>query len=453
MTNVITVPIEDVMNHPNNIRRDLGDLTELAASIRTLGLLQLPTVIPARGEKGKYYTLIGNRRLAAAKEAGLKEISCVLRADLADEISQVKFMFHENMERNDLDPYDQGFAYQMMLDLGESVQDIAKDTGFSEPTIRNRLKLVQLDEQLYRESREKYNYSLEDYESLSRLSDIETQNLVLSKAHGKGQLPSLVSQYMREKEEKDVFGKAESTLEQLGLKKLTAEDDDSWLMLNCVYNAQAKDNAILLAMAEKGDAFISTKYCIKIFRRKTDADRAFLAKEDEMKRKVKEANEKLTGLQTSLVSVVKKYLDDIFAKKVHLLSKKEEDELIKKAWSLLFSIGGNVSADQLGMYFSNLAFIPDEEAEEVYKKLHSLSTLEQMLLASFQSLSKHSCFLHRTGEKKAETLEKWKSLTDILNQGYGFIFADEAVEAFVNGTSPCFLLNDEAVEPNTAEVA
>ncbi|MBO6269431.1 MAG: ParB N-terminal domain-containing protein [Clostridium sp.] len=77
------LPIENLLPHPLNPRKDLGDLTELADSIRAQGVLQNLTVVPEPLEgPDKYRILIGHRRHAAAKLAGLTELPC---SDCLDE--------------------------------------------------------------------------------------------------------------------------------------------------------------------------------------------------------------------------------------------------------------------------------------------------------------------------------------------------------------------------------
>ena len=80
---------------------DLGDLTELAESIRVNGVLQNLTVVPADGKApGKYYVVIGNRRLEASMIAGVMELPCVV-SDM-DQKTQVATMLEENMQSADL---------------------------------------------------------------------------------------------------------------------------------------------------------------------------------------------------------------------------------------------------------------------------------------------------------------------------------------------------------------
>ena len=76
---VIELPVEQLHSHPQNPRKELGDLSELADSIKEIGIQQNLTVIPYVDEKGNevddHFTVImGHRRLAAAKQAGLATV-------------------------------------------------------------------------------------------------------------------------------------------------------------------------------------------------------------------------------------------------------------------------------------------------------------------------------------------------------------------------------------------
>ena len=67
---IVTIGLEHIHPHPDNPRKDLGDLTELAESIKKNGIMQNLTVIPKEGEPGEYITIIGHRRSAAALSTG-----------------------------------------------------------------------------------------------------------------------------------------------------------------------------------------------------------------------------------------------------------------------------------------------------------------------------------------------------------------------------------------------
>lgn len=203
---LVYLPIRSIYPHPDNPRRDVGDVAELADSIKANGILQNLTVIPghfmsedeyvrmavAEGatksaarvsytpkdwfEPTGYTVIIGHRRLAAAKKAGLAELPCIIREMTPQE--QVKTMLMENIQRSDLTVYEQAQGFQMMLDMGETVESIAKDSGFSQSTVRRRVKLLDLDAEKFRKS-ENRGATLQDYMELDKIEDPELKNRAL----------------------------------------------------------------------------------------------------------------------------------------------------------------------------------------------------------------------------------------------------------------------------------
>lgn len=183
------IEISKIHPHYNNPRKELGDLTELAESIKKTGILQNLTVVPwfssttkaaavdpeTQAEMG-YIAVIGHRRLAAAKLAGLKEVPCVISNMSYNE--QIATMLLENMQRNDLTLYEQAEGFQMMLDLGETVGDISEKTGLSKTTVRRRVKLLELDKDKFRKSIDR-GATLNDYIELEKIEAIDLKNKVL----------------------------------------------------------------------------------------------------------------------------------------------------------------------------------------------------------------------------------------------------------------------------------
>ena len=123
MNEITMIPVDQLIHHPHNPRLDLGDLTELTESIRSQGVLQNLTVVPEAEFPGDdhYLVVIGNRRMEAAKLAGLAEVPCVI-SDM-DFNTQIATMLTENMHRTDLTLYEQAQGIQMMMDLGLSQAD------------------------------------------------------------------------------------------------------------------------------------------------------------------------------------------------------------------------------------------------------------------------------------------------------------------------------------------
>ena len=174
------LPVDSIIPHIDNPRKELGDLNELAESIKAKGIMQNLTVVPcpARGE-GTYVVIIGHRRLAAAKLAGLSEVPCVVTEMSHEE--QVATMLLENIQRQDLTPYEQAQGFQMMMDFGETVNTISEKTGFSKSTVRRRLEMAKLDQGKLEKKCKTHQITLFEIDKLSEIEDLEERNKVLDK--------------------------------------------------------------------------------------------------------------------------------------------------------------------------------------------------------------------------------------------------------------------------------
>ena len=190
MNEIVMIPVDQLMHHPQNPRLDLGDLTELAESIKANGVMQNLTVVPADraeffsqgekvGEEKTYFVVIGNRRMEAAKIAGLAELPCVI-SDM-DHKTQVATMLMENMQRQDLTVYEQAQGFQMMMDLGYSSKEIGEKTGFSEKTVKDRIKFTKFNQKNF-EKAVQQGATLMDLIEISKLESKSDQNEVMKHA-------------------------------------------------------------------------------------------------------------------------------------------------------------------------------------------------------------------------------------------------------------------------------
>lgn len=163
--------------HPENPRKNLGNLTELAESIKANGIMQNLTVVPK--DDGRYMAVIGHRRLAAAKLAGLETVPCAV-VDM-DRKTQLSTMLLENMQRSELSYIEQADGFQLMLDLGETVESISEMSGFCKDTVKHRLEIAKLDKDNILDS----DLTLEDFAYLEKISDIGVRNtLIKNNKHG-----------------------------------------------------------------------------------------------------------------------------------------------------------------------------------------------------------------------------------------------------------------------------
>ena len=199
-TAVVDLPLKYLLHHPDNPRKDLGDLTELTESIRANGVYQNLTIVPANRNvefyfqggtaddlkefifetfgAGAFYVMIGNRRFEAAKAAGLEEIPCRIEVGLS-QAEEVAIMLEENMQRNDLTILEQAYGFQQLIDLGESVESVAEKTGFSEATVYHRVNIAKLDKETVENAMSKRQITLSQFQKLEQVEDIEARNNIL----------------------------------------------------------------------------------------------------------------------------------------------------------------------------------------------------------------------------------------------------------------------------------
>ena len=220
--NIVNLPIDILINHPDNPRKDFGDLTELAESIKAKGVLQNLTVVPdvrrVDGELVKnYLVVIGNRRRAAAELAGLTELPCVI-ADMTEK-EQYETMMLENLQREDLTVYEQAMGFQTLFDFGDSVETISEKTGFSQSTIRRRLKIAELDKNTLKTVSAR-PLSLMDFEKLSEIKDLDKRNEVL-KHIGTNNFNSQLSFALNTQKEQEQQNQWREILGGYNLKELT----------------------------------------------------------------------------------------------------------------------------------------------------------------------------------------------------------------------------------------
>lgn len=161
----VAIAIELLHPHPANPRKDLGDLDELAESIRAHGVRQNLLVVPDPDDAAAYRIVIGHRRTAAARLAGLATLPAILDTALTP-TEQLELMLLENLQRTNLTAIEEADGYQGLLDLGLDEAAIAKNIGRSRATVASRLRLVQLPEKA-REAVGAHQATLEDAELLA----------------------------------------------------------------------------------------------------------------------------------------------------------------------------------------------------------------------------------------------------------------------------------------------
>lgn len=128
-------------------RFDATELEELAASIREHGIIQ-PLVVSPAGD-GQYTLIAGERRLEAARKAGLHVVPIILRQ--ASDLQLLELALIENVQRADLNPLEEAEAYHhLQSDFGLSHEEIAMQVGKSRVAVTNTLRLLNLPDSVKR---------------------------------------------------------------------------------------------------------------------------------------------------------------------------------------------------------------------------------------------------------------------------------------------------------------
>jgi ParB family transcriptional regulator, chromosome partitioning protein len=139
---LLEAPIDAIDANPSQPRRafDPETLDELATSIEQIGVLQ-PLVVRPAGER--YELVAGERRLRAAKKAGLTTVPVVVVE--TDARGSLERALVENLHRDDLNPIEEAAAYKALIDEGGLTQDeLGKRLGRNRVTISNSLRLLEL---------------------------------------------------------------------------------------------------------------------------------------------------------------------------------------------------------------------------------------------------------------------------------------------------------------------
>lgn len=140
------IPISAIRPNAHQPRRSFGEegIRELAASIREVGILQ-PLVI--RSTETGFELIAGERRLRAAREAGLDRVPVLIRQ--AESSESMELALVENLQREDLNPLETATAYAALMDsLGLTKEQLANRLGKSRAAVTNTLRLAQLPEEV-----------------------------------------------------------------------------------------------------------------------------------------------------------------------------------------------------------------------------------------------------------------------------------------------------------------
>lgn len=438
---IVGISTQDIYQHPDNPRKDLGDLSELADSIAKKGIMQNLTVIPGHWDEDRtwhedgYTLIIGHRRFAAAKLAGVKELPCIV-ADNMDKKDQVSIMLEENMQRADLTIWEQANGFQMMLDLGDTEEQIAEKSGFSKTTVRRRLNIAKLDQNILREkeTNDSFQLSLKDLYELEKVEDIATRNKILKEASSSRDIvwraQSAVSEAARKKREAAII----KLLDEAGIEKAAKYEQERYSGKWDVVKEYSLDKDVPKSLGipkkEKGKLYYGRYYSsihvIKAAEKKKETAEERARKEIEShKKQIKEIIKEMNKRKHEFIS-------NILSGKIAPI--KDIAELREEIWFAMMKMNTYMSPSGMRRFFTEKEDYncTPEEKEEAAKKVSGLSMEHQMMLVMSYGLDNmnevYDYYLHHN----AERCEKIKAAYAVLER-YGWSFTEEESK-ILNGT-------------------
>ena len=192
---ILYLRTDELQPHPVQPRTvfDETALAELAESIRGYGILN-PLTVRRRG--GRYELVAGERRLRAAKMAGLREVPCVLMDVSMEDAGLIALI--ENLQRRDLDFLEEANGIRQLIRMfGMSQEEAARRLGKSQSAVANKLRLLKLPEDVLETLRSR-GLSERHARALLRLNDDDSRRAALERIIAKNMTVAAAESYIEE---------------------------------------------------------------------------------------------------------------------------------------------------------------------------------------------------------------------------------------------------------------
>ena len=244
--------------HPDNPRKNIGDVTDLAASIKANGLLSPLSVVP-NGER--YRVIGGHRRLAACKQAGTGAVPCFV-LDL-DPLQQLEAMVTENCQREQLTTMEEADAIQGMLDLGATTASVAHQLGRSSDYVRDRAKAASIDNEV-RATRDDFGQlTIGQLVAIARYDGQPDLQKKLAQAAGTSNFDYTLSRIERDENDRQWIESVAALLGESdnGINLIPDPEkpfnDPEWCYLGCMFPSTGTPEEAIEKIRERNPAAVS----------------------------------------------------------------------------------------------------------------------------------------------------------------------------------------------------
>lgn len=379
-----------------------------------------------------FHVLIGHRRLAAARQAGLTEVPCRIISNISRK-EQIAIMLEENMQRNDLTIVEQGQGFQMMLDLGETKEGIAEITGFSKSTIEHRLNIARLDKDILEKKQESFQISLKDLYELEKIKDVNERNRILKEATRSDELVWKTNNYLaaekREKTAKLIIG----MLEDAGLQPFPKREERN-IYSNKYEHVKRYD--LDNELPKRIPKTYSGHFYYKEYRGISVYKKAKKKEMPEQQNEIKAGRKKIKAINNEINSQMKEFIKTVILKKK--FKGRDSGLYAEAAWNILFELGAIISESTIIKFFSGKYTyeMSEEEKKEARSKIDNTCMYHQMLIFIVSDLESSELTLY-SGEYNEKLGKILLKTIDIL-ESYGFSLPDELMKA-ADGTHELYV--------------
>lgn len=244
--------------HPDNPRKNIGDVTDLAASIKTNGLLTPLSVVP-NGER--YRVIAGHRRLAACKQAGIVAVPCFVLQ--LGPLQQLEAMVTENCQREQLTVLEEADAIQGMLDLGATTASVAYRLGRSADYVRDRVKAASIKTEV-RASRDDFSQlTIGQLVAIARYDGQPDRQKELAQAAGTSNFDYTLSRIERDENDRQwiesvaaLLGEPDSGINLIPDPEKPFNDPE-WRYLGCMFPSTGTPEEAIEKIRELNPAAVS----------------------------------------------------------------------------------------------------------------------------------------------------------------------------------------------------
>lgn len=243
--------------HPDNPRKNIGDVTDLAASIKTNGLLTPLSVVP---NGSRYRVIAGHRRLMACKQAGTGAVPCFVLQ--LDPLQQLEAMITENCQREQLTALEEADAIQGMLDLGATTAGVAHRLGRSADYVRDRAKVAGIKTEVRRTRDDFGQISIGQLVAIARYDGRPDLQKRLAQAAGTSNFDYTLSRIERDENDRQWIESVAVLLKNADGINLIPDpekpySDPEWRYAGCMFPATGTPEEIIEKIREQNPAAVS----------------------------------------------------------------------------------------------------------------------------------------------------------------------------------------------------